>query len=421
MDQNTQVFINGLVGGLVGGITSYVATKLFNQYTQTNATNQDDEEDIYEITDIDELNKHLCNKSYSYETEMKIIKNFTDKHIYQINHNNCFAICIDGHNFKKIFKEFNDEYCENNQIKFSPEFTLAMERTAYDLMNKLHASSAYVYSDKIILIFSVGNYSDSSHMYNGNKNKLMTNVSAYTLQQFMYHFNGLCSTSLPVTTYKSLHKLFMSEWNIVFNINIIVFPTEYYLAEFVINNINKCFSNTHKYNISVKSNIISDSYYDTIRFGTFLKREIYEKENLSKTKINERRQIIRFNIDFNDVVNAECECHCDFTNFIGDKYIKSKTYEKEYKIKIINKKVMKDMNLGNYHNENMVMIKTYPIDPNEVNYEVTLRSNDYITWLKYREKVIDDYDVTVANDINMIEYITSKFAEWIAKNNIQIM
>jgi hypothetical protein len=423
MDQNTQTLINGLIGGLVGGITSYIATKFFNkQYEQEQKNEQNENESPDDDYDFTSLIDTLYSNKYNIKKEIKLIQEFTNKHIQKVSPTDCFAICINGKNFNKIFKEFNEEYYNNNQLNRSSEFTLSMERTASDLMHKFHASSSYIYSDKIILIFSV-THEKSSHMYNGDKNKLIAYVSAFTLQQFMYHFNGICSESLP--SYKSLNKLFRSEYNIIFNVNMIVFPTECHLAEFIINNIDNCFSDSYTYNFDINPKSISESYYNTICYGTFLKREIYEKENLNKTRVNERKQIIRCNIDYHNFpINNYSTIHffkC-FVNFVSDKYINIREpYEKVYNIRITNKKVMKEMTISDYYHKNIVMITTYLIDPNEVNYEITLRPNDYIEWLKYRNDIIVEYDTNKNNDINLVEYITTKFVDWIAKNNISII
>jgi hypothetical protein len=420
-DQTT--FINGLVGGLIGGLASYFTTKIFLKQTKPEVKSKITES-IPNISDI----LHIFYKNdYNIKTTIRMLKEFTNKNIQKVNSDNCFAICLNGYNFSKTFKTFNNDYYNNTSLDYSPEFTLAMEHTAYDLMMKFHASFVYIYSDKIILFFPEKINEEEQHIFKGDKNKLLTLTSSMASLYFSHYFLNYYY-NMPFVNHDVATEI---EMNIMFNSELIVFPESDYVFDYILSEINKCFKKSYNFKQHLlsktyskpqfkdqkKSYIYTNCYIDTIRYGTILKKEIYQKENLSNTKTNERKRVFRCNIN---MLYYNCDyliTAIGFRNFIVDKYINFETFKQDYNdLSIIHKHYISNMSRTLYINN------YYSIDPNEIRYEMKFRGDvsNYKKWLDYREELIENCDFREDSQ-KLVNYITIEFIQWCKDNNIELI
>ena len=290
---------------IVGGLVTYFANKWMEI---TNINNNDLDDDLnknkvvdiykYDFKELDEKVKQNEN-NISIKNKMRLYEDFTFNNIKLIRPEDCFIVHIDGKNFTKIFRDFNYEYYKSTKADYSPEFTLTMEYVSQDLMFEYHPTTIYVATDEIILYFS---YSKFKHLYSGNINKILSNICSSASISFNHHFKNNTS-HMKYNCIKDILNFVKTNFEgkvIVFNNNIVA-------GEYMFNRVMNCYTtfnmlNNNNYNYKNDTRNNTTPYFlDTIRFGTFIKREYFYVVNLRGNKINRRRRIIRFNLNIKDI------------------------------------------------------------------------------------------------------------------------
>ncbi len=195
-----------------------------------------------------------------------------------------FIVRLDGKNFKAVTK--------NLQKPFDDVFIEAMVKTAKNLIEEYHASTVYVQSDEISIVFKAVCTKDEyeedskkySHLFGGRTTKLLSILAGYTSTKFTVNFyNGLLQSSNT----NEAHKLYLKKLsgddvignqlqacNFCFDARITLIP------------LNKSYE--------VVNNLLWRSVHDSYRnFVSGVCYEYFSKSSLNRLKTNERKELLK--------------------------------------------------------------------------------------------------------------------------------
>lgn len=121
----------------------------------------------------------------------------SDKFDLQIKNNEYYIVRLDGKKFSNLTKLFN----KTDKLPFDINFISMMVLTLKDVVEQFKPSTGYCHSDEITLIFP----KCENHLFDGNMNKLIFNISMFTTLRFNYHFMNIINKF--VNQYKKYNEL----------------------------------------------------------------------------------------------------------------------------------------------------------------------------------------------------------------------
>jgi len=240
----------------------------------------------------------------------------------KIKNEEYFIIRLDGRSFSNFTRGFNKP--------FDKLFIKAMCYTTSDLLNKFTCKTSYCHSDEITLIFSrqypnEKHIYESTHLFDGRIQKILSLTSAYCSVRFNYHLKNLFDQDDIKTKYKQSLIEKILECDQMFDARIIIF-NETNKYEIVNHQIWRSIYDCHK-------NAIQTYGYNFIGHNKIINKNTGEIIKILESE---------YNILYNDIptyikYGFYCKKELLFNDIDGKIFTRSKAVFKNFKIIFSNK------------------------------------------------------------------------------------